>query len=43
MLKGVSMCDKVEHEYEEACAKDMLTNVKVKNKKVFVVVEQGQG
>ena len=35
-LKGVKMHDKLEYENEEACAKDTLTNVEVKNKKCLL-------
>ena len=43
VLKGVIMCDKLEHDYEEACAKEALTNLEIDNKKSFEGFSQGQG
>ena len=39
-LKGVDTHDKLEHEHEEVFLKETLINVEIKNKKIFIGVEQ---
>ena len=38
-IKGANTCDKLEHEHEEAHAKEILTKVEVNNKKLYTDVE----
>ena len=42
VFKGVRMHADLEYECEEAYAKDMLTNVEIKNKIALIGVEQGK-
>ena len=42
-LKGVDVHDKLKYYHKESCTKEILTNVKIKNKKIFIGVEQGPG
>ena len=43
VLKGINIHDEMEYEYELASVKEILMNVEVNQKKLFVGVEQGTG